>query len=77
MTPGACAEVRLPSFARTACLSALQAMWAVARWYAQFGLMAGTAFREVLADLRAEELHAEADAVEGARCSVMLTSSSR
>lgn len=43
-----------------------QAMWELARWYTQFGLMAGTVFREVLADLRAEQLHDEADAVQGA-----------
>ena len=42
-----------------------QAMWAVARWYTQFGLMAGTVFREVLADLRAEQMQPEADMVEG------------
>lgn len=42
-------------------------MWAVARWYTQFGLMAGTVFREVLDDLRREGLAEEAGAVRGVR----------
>lgn len=42
-----------------------QAMWSVARWYTQFGLMAGWVFREVLHDLELEGLHDEAASVRG------------
>lgn len=41
-------------------------MWHMARWYAQFGLMAGSVFKEVLADARTEGLQAEASMIEGA-----------
>ncbi len=40
-------------------------MWTVARWYTQFGLMAGTVFREVLRDLEVEGLEEEAAFVRG------------
>jgi hypothetical protein len=43
----------------------VQAMWTVARWYTQFGLMAGTVFREVLRDLQVEGLDEEAALVRG------------
>lgn len=40
-------------------------MWSVAKWYTQFGLMAGTVFREVLRDLELEGLHEDAAVVRG------------
>ena len=40
-------------------------MWSVAKWYTQFGLMAGTVFREVLRDLELEGLQEEATLVRG------------
>lgn len=40
-------------------------MWKVAKWYTQFGLMAGTVFRDVLIDLEREGLKTEATAVRG------------
>ena len=43
----------------------MQAMWKVARWYCQQGLMAGTAFREVLIDLQREGLSGDARQIEG------------
>ncbi|EIE25381.1 hypothetical protein COCSUDRAFT_61600 [Coccomyxa subellipsoidea C-169] len=38
----------------------IKGMWTVAKWYTQFGLMAGTVFREVLRDLELEGLHEDA-----------------
>ena len=43
----------------------LQAMWKVAKWYCQQGLMAGTVFREVLIDLQREGLSEDAQLIEG------------
>ncbi len=40
-------------------------MWSVAKWYTQFGLMAGSVFREVLRDLELEGLHEDAAMVRG------------
>ena len=40
-------------------------MWSVAKRYTQFGLMAGTVFREVLRDLELEGLHEDAAVVRG------------
>ena len=42
-----------------------QAMWRVARWYCQQGLMAGTVFREVLNDVQREGLSGDAQQIEG------------
>ena len=47
------------------CACGAQAMWQVAQWYTQFGLMAGTVFREVLRDAQLEGMHAEAAAIRG------------
>ncbi|KAK9810984.1 hypothetical protein WJX73_003381 [Symbiochloris irregularis] len=41
----------------------IMGMWQQARWYTQFGLMAGTVFREVLTDAWLEGLIAEAAAI--------------
>ena len=43
----------------------VQAMWKVARWYCQQGLMVGTIFREVLIDLQREGLSGDARQMEG------------
>jgi hypothetical protein len=43
----------------------LQGMWKVAKWYTQFGLMAGSVFRDVLQDLELEGLDSDADSVRG------------
>lgn len=43
----------------------VQAMWKMARWYCQQGLMAGTIFREVLIDLQREGLSGDARQIEG------------
>lgn len=40
-------------------------MWSVAKWYTQFGLMAGSVFRDVLRDLELEGLHEHAAMVRG------------
>ena len=44
---------------------AIQAMWKVARWYCQQGLMVGTIFREVLLDLHREGLSQDAQEIDG------------
>ncbi|CAL8460615.1 g144 [Coccomyxa elongata] len=43
----------------------IKGMWSVAKWYTQFGLMAGSVFRDVLRDLELEGLHEDAAMVRG------------